>query len=153
MTETIDNDLASRLKQHADDATHNHAKPHIEKLVAVRRTLLDLCSKGSSARQITEWLAKEGVHINDGTVRNYIARIRAAEQHAKDEGIQNPDDADILRICRDLERAKSARLMADKAAKSGRSTSKPTIQYYQTTSPRAQLYAPTPMNPRPDDLL
>lgn len=106
MTDDNDNGLASRLREHAKGAARDAAESLIERIIAERRAILDLCAEGHSARQINAWLAKEGLHIGDGTLRNYIARIRAAERHARDMGMTVPDDADILRICRDRERAK-----------------------------------------------
>jgi hypothetical protein len=115
MTEQNNSDMASRLRKRAEDAKRNPTKSLIDKVIAERRVILDLRGDGYSAKQIAEWLANEGIHLDAGTLRNYIARICAAERQAHHDGISDPDDADIIRNCRALERAKVTRLKAHKS--------------------------------------
>jgi hypothetical protein len=115
MTEQNNSDMASRLRKRAEDAKRNPTKSLIDKVIAERQVILDLRGDGHSAKQIAEWLANEGIHLDAGTLRNYIARICAAERQAHRDGISNPDDADIIRSCRALERAKVTRLKARKS--------------------------------------
>lgn len=118
MTEPIDTDLAERLRKHAEEAKQAPQKSMLEKIIAERRIILELRGNGHSARQINIWLAREGIHIGEGTLRNYIPRIIAALQQARQAGIETPDDADLLRICQEIERTKAARLNAPQAVHS-----------------------------------
>lgn len=125
MDNTSDTDLAAKLRKHAADAELSPVKSLLEKIIEHRQVIFELRDIGHSARQICEWLANEGVHMNDGTLRNYIARITAAEHRARDDGIVTPCDADILGICQIIEREKAARLKAGKARKTTLLTTRP----------------------------
>ena len=125
MGEHSDMNLESRLRKHASDAALSPVKSLLKKIIERREVIFELRDIGHSARRICEWLANEGVHMNDGTLRNYIARISAAEHRARDDGIVTPCDADILGICQIIEREKAARLKAGKARKTNLLTSRP----------------------------
>lgn len=118
MDNTSDTDLAAKLRKHAADADLSPRQSQLEKIIKHRRVILELRDRDHSTRQIWEWLGKEGIHMNEGTLRNYIARLSIAECQARDDGIVSPGDADILRICRDIAREKAARLKAGKFARS-----------------------------------
>ncbi|MCX7568059.1 hypothetical protein OS189_17085 [Sulfitobacter sp. F26169L] len=134
MTDSIDTDLADRLRRHAAEARQEPAKSMLEKIIAEHSIILELRGNGHSTRQINIWLAREGIHIGEGTLRNYIPRIIAALHQARQAGIETPDDADLLRICRDLERTKAARLNAPRAVHGYSRT--PPVSYPQgNTSP------------------
>lgn len=115
MTDKSKTDIATFLRSCAANFASQPTLSLIERIISERAIILDLRDQGHSARQINEWLEKINIHISDGALRNYIARIVAAEREAATQGILNPDDADILRICRALERAKVARLKSGKA--------------------------------------
>lgn len=117
MTIENDTDMASRLRTHAADAALSPRQSLLEKIIGLRRVIFELRDLGHSARQMCEWLGKEGIHMDEGTLRNYIARLLMAECQARDGGIVSPSDADILRICRDIARETAARLKAGKARK------------------------------------
>ena len=106
MTHINDAEIASGLKQRAQEAAKTPERSLLERVIPLRKTILELRDKGHATSQIKKWLGEQHLHIAEGTMRNYIARIVSAERQARDEGIQETSDADILRICKGIVRAK-----------------------------------------------
>jgi hypothetical protein len=106
MTHINDAEIASGLKQRAQEAAKTPKRSLLERVIPLRKTILELRDKGHATSQIKKWLGEQHLHIAEGTLRNYIARIVSAERQARDEGIQETSDADILRICKGIVRAK-----------------------------------------------
>lgn len=108
MTHINDAEIAYGLKLRAEEAAKTPERSLLEHVIALRKTILELRDKGHATSQIKKWLGEQHLHIAEGTLRNYIARIVSAERRARDEGIQETSNADILRICKGIVRAKIA---------------------------------------------
>ncbi|KZY53503.1 hypothetical protein A3734_15270 [Sulfitobacter sp. HI0054] len=106
MTHINDAEIAYGLKLRAEEAAKTPERSLLERVIPLRKTILELRDKGHATSQIKKWLGEQHLHIAEGTLRNYIARIVSAERQARDEGIQETSDADILRICKGIVRAK-----------------------------------------------
>ncbi|MFP7675527.1 hypothetical protein ACG74X_19445 [Marivita sp. S0852] len=108
MTEPADTNLAERLRQRAEDASGQPEMSLLQTIIAERHVILELRDENHPARLIHAWLDEEGIHIAEGTLRNYIPRIIAALKEAHRRGLESPSDEDILKICRDIERHKAS---------------------------------------------
>lgn len=154
MTHINDAEIACGLKQRAEEAAKTPERSLLERVIAVRKTILELRDKGHATGQIKKWLGEENLHIGEGTLRNYIARIASAERQAWKEGIQETSDADILRICKGIVRAKIVHPNGSELRTEGH-TIPPAPR--QIAPPTAKERAPSlsfsSFAPRPDDEL
>ncbi|MFG6621597.1 hypothetical protein ACGYK3_19095, partial [Sulfitobacter sp. 1A05707] len=109
---------------------------------------------GHATSQIKKWLGEQHLHIAEGTLRNYIARIVSAERRARDEGIQETSNADILRICKGIVRAKITPPNSNDL-RAGHPPSSPALRQSASTLTKenAPSSSSSTFTPRPDNEL
>lgn len=108
--------LSARLEMRALAEPKNKAKPTISKIIEARAVLSKQRMQGHSWADLAGFLSQEGVHIAEGTLRNYMGMIGTAvdalsatsQGEVSDEQIHRNVSAQMTKAARDRAAKKRA---------------------------------------------
>lgn len=108
--------LSERLKMRAASLPPDKPVATILRIIEARSVLAEQRLRGMSWAALTRLLAEEGVNLSDGTLRNYMRMIGAAEAALRAGGMAEPTDREIHAALYGPHRAAPAPKASDPAA-------------------------------------
>lgn len=90
--------LSERIAKRAKEMRREKGPPVIAKIIEGREAIADLRLKGDSWDYVVGVLKAESIHLSQGTLRNYMAKIKQAEAVLKDNGVCSPSIEQIRAV-------------------------------------------------------
>ena len=87
--------LSERIARRAEETPPQKGTPVILKIIEVRGEIAKQRLLSRSWAYLIGILKAEGVHLSQGTLRNYMHKIGRAEAALKDKGVLSPTDAEV----------------------------------------------------------